>query len=154
MLHWIYIQKKEGKSMSQTEKEKSSKKLLAAAVVLIAIIAVFAAAYVNFRPKAQAGAKAITLTVVDNQGKETAYEARTDKEYLGEVFDEIDGLTVEGTESTYGLYIETVNGLAADYDTDGAYWSLYVNGEYGSNSADSQPITDGDAYTIKYEISQ
>ena len=92
--------------------------------------------------------------MVDNQGKETAYEARTDKEYLGEVFDEIDGLTVEGTESTYGLYIETVNGLAADYDTDGAYWSLYVNGEYGSNSADSQPITDGDAYTIKYEISQ
>lgn len=151
MLHWVYIQKKEGKSMSEAKKGKSNKKLLLGAVLLIAIIAVFAVIYANFRPKTQAGSKAVTLTVVDDQGKETSYETRSDKEYLGEVFDEIDGLTVEGTESTYGLYIETVNGLTADYDTDGAYWSLYVNGEYGTNSADSQPVADGDAYMLKYE---
>lgn len=140
--------------MSGTPKEKDGKKLLPAAVILVAVIAVFAVVYANFRPRAQAGAKSITLTVVDDQGKETPYEIHTDKEYLGEVFNEVDGLTVKGTEGAYGLYIETVNGLTADYDTDQAYWSLYVNGEYGTNSADSQPIADGDAYMIKYETAQ
>ncbi|HCT90132.1 MAG TPA: hypothetical protein DF613_01930 [Lachnospiraceae bacterium] len=140
--------------MNEGTKGKNNKKLLLGAVALIAVIAVFGVVYMNFRPKTRTGTKAITLTVVDDQGKETSYETRTDKEYLGEVFDEIDGLDVQGTAGTYGLYIETVNGLTADYDTDGAYWSLYVNGEYGTNSADSQPVADGDAYMLKYEIAQ
>ena len=65
--------------MSEAKKGKSNKKLLLGAVLLIAIIAVFAVIYANFRPKTQAGSKAVTLTVVDDQGKETSYETRTDK---------------------------------------------------------------------------
>ena len=57
-----------------------------------------------------------------------------------------------GSESDYGLYIETVNGLTADYDANGAYWSIYVNGEYGQYGADAQPVADGDAFSLVYEI--
>ena len=61
-------------------------------------------------------------------------------------------MTVEGTEGDYGLYIDTVNGLTADYAEDGAYWSIYVNGEYGSYSADQQPVADGDVYGLVYTV--
>ena len=63
-----------------------------------------------------------------------------------------DDLTVEGADGDYGLYIDTVNGLTADYAVDGAYWSIYVNGEYGNYSADQQPVADGDVYGLVYTV--
>ena len=137
--------------MSETTNKKSNKKLIIISAVVIALIVIFAAMYLIFSPKATAGAKSVTVTVVDDTGAGTAYDADTDAEYLAEVFDEIDGLTVEGSESEYGLFIETVNGLTADYDKDGAYWSIYVNGEYGQYGADSQPVNDGDEFSLVYE---
>ncbi|MCR5468697.1 MAG: DUF4430 domain-containing protein [Lachnospiraceae bacterium] len=95
--------------------------------------------------------KQVTLEVVDNEGTSTSYEVSTDAEYLSEVFNEIGDLTVEGYDSDYGFYITTVNGLEANYDTDGAYWAIYVNGEYGMYGADTQPVADGDTYSLKYE---
>ena len=47
--------------------------------------------------------------------------------------------------------MKTVNGITADYDTDGVYWAFYVNGEYASTGVDSTPITQGDAYSLKVE---
>ena len=47
-----------------------------------------------------------------------------------------------------------VNGLRADYDEDGAYWSFYVNDEYCNYSIDEQPVNDGDSFAIKYELAQ
>ena len=64
---------------------------------------------------------------------------------------ENEDFSYEGSDGDYGLYIDTINGLTADYATDGAYWSIYVNGEYGSYGADSQPVTDGDTYQFVYE---
>ena len=135
------------------QKKTSSKKIIIiAAAVLAVLIAVFAVIMIVNRPKTTAGSKSVTLTVVDNNGDETTYSHKTDAEYLSGIFTEIDGLTVEGSTSEYGLYIEAVNGLTADYAADGAYWAIYVNGEYGMYGADSQPVTDGDAYTLAYEV--
>ena len=64
------------------------------------------------------------------------------------------GFSYEGTDSDYGIMISSINGVTADYATDGAYWSLYVNDEYGMYGADAQPVTDGDKYTWKYELAQ
>jgi hypothetical protein len=57
----------------------------------------------------------------------TVYNHNTDAEYLRQALEEIEGLTVEGEESDYGLYVKTVNGITADYETDGAYWAFYTN---------------------------
>ena len=48
-------------------------------------------------------------------------------------------------------YEKTVNGITADYDTDGSYWAFYVNGEYASSGVDSTPVVDGDTYSFKVE---
>lgn len=66
--------------------------------------------------------------------------------------EEADGLEFSGTESEYGLMVETVNGVTADFNVDGAYWSFYVNGTYCNYGVDSQPVEDGDAFQIKYEV--
>ena len=50
--------------------------------------------------------------------------------------------------------INKINGQSAVYDTDGAYWSIYVNGEYGQYGADSQPVNDGDAFKFEYTLAQ
>lgn len=94
----------------------------------------------------------ITVEVVDDQGGTKSYTSSTDAEVLYDALLEIDGLTLDGYESDYGYYITGVNGLTADYDADGAYWSLYVNGEYGSYGVESQPVADGDSYRLVYEV--
>lgn len=94
----------------------------------------------------------IKVEVVDDQGDVKSYDASTDAEVLYDALLEIDGLTLDGYDSDYGYYITAVNGITADYDTDGAYWSVYVNGEYGSLGVDSQPVADGDIYRLAYEV--
>lgn len=47
-----------------------------------------------------------------------------------------------------------MNGLRADYTEDGAYWSFYINGDYCMEGVDSQVVTDGEAFTIQYELAQ
>lgn len=132
--------------------ETSNKgKLTALAVAILAVIAViFGVIYMNFAPRTTAGAKKISIEVVDDQASSRSYTVQTDAEYLRQAIDETEGLTVEGTESDYGLMVETVNGLTADYDTNGAYWSFYVDGEYCNYGIDQQPVEDGKSYQIKY----
>ena len=94
----------------------------------------------------------ITVEVVNDQGETKSYQSSTDAEVLYDALLEIDGLTLDGYESDYGYYITGVNGLVADFDADGAYWSLYVNGEYGSYGVENQPVADGDTYRLAYEV--
>lgn len=90
-----------------------------------------------------------SFTVVDKDGVETLFEIHTDKEIVGEALTEL-GL-ISGEEGDYGLYVKTVNGITADYDTDGKYWAFYVNGEYASTGVDSTPIAEGESYSFKVE---
>lgn len=136
--------------------KKNSKKILIAVFILAAVAVVFAVVYQLAGPKAQKGSKNCTLEVLDDKGEITTYEISTDVEYLRELMDEAvenEDFSYDGEDGDYGLYIETVNGITADYETDGAYWAIYVNGEYGQNSADLQPIADGDTYRLAYETS-
>ena len=59
-----------------------------------------------------------------------------------------------GYETSIQNMVEYVNEERADYVEDGAYWALYVNGEYGQYGADAQPVADGDTYTWTYEKAQ
>ena len=68
--------------------------------------------------------------------------------------EEAEGLTFSGTESEYGMMVDTVNGERADYNQDGAYWSFYINGEYCNYGIDTQPVADKDAFSICYTLVQ
>lgn len=133
--------------------KKSGKGVIVAIVAAIAVIGVLVAVYVLFGPKAQRGSKNITVIVTDDTKTDTVYELSTDAEYLREATEEIEGLTIQGEDSEYGFFIQSINGLTADYDTDQAYWAIYVNGEYGNYGIDSQPVADGDEYSFVYEVS-
>lgn len=133
---------------------KKNRKLIIGGVVLVLLIAAAAIFYGVFKPQAVQGAKALVIEVVDDQGETVSYEVHTDAEYLREAMEETQGLTFEGTESEYGLMVETVNGVTADYNTNGAYWAFYVNGEYCNYGIDTQPVADGETYTIAYTVMQ
>jgi len=97
------------------------------------------------------GSKNIVIEVKDSEGNVTSYEVTTDAEFLRQAMDEAEGLTYDGSDSEYGMMVEVVNGEQAIYSEDNAYWAFYVNGEYGNYGIDSQPVTDGDTYSIVYE---
>lgn len=129
---------------------KDKKSIIKIAVVLVILVVVMAGAYALFREKPVEGSKAITIEVVDENGKETTYEHRTDAEYLNEAMEEIEDLEFEVTDGAYGEYLKSVNGVKAVFEEDNAYWCTYVNGEYGEYSLSTQPIEDGGVYGIVY----
>jgi hypothetical protein len=130
--------------------EKSSKKKILIGVAIVVVLAViFALVYNFFGAKPVEGAKTVTIEVIDDAEQSTVYEVHTDAEYLRQVMEESD-MEFSGTESDYGMMVETVNGVTADYNTDGAYWAFYVDGEYCNYGIDSQPVEDGENYQIVY----
>lgn len=137
---------------------KNNKKIIIGAIILVALIAVFAGVYKFTKPATKAGSKDIVIEVKGSDEQTTQYELSTDAEYLIQAMDELvannSGFSYSGTNGEYGMMVEYVNGEKAIYAEDNAYWSLYVNGEYGQYGADSQPVTSGDTYTWAYEKAQ
>jgi hypothetical protein len=144
----LNISKKEKQKMSEAKKNSKVKILIGVAVVVVLAV-IFAVVYNNFGAKTTAGAKTVTIEVIDNAQESTVYEVHTDAEYLRQVMEESD-MEFSGTESDYGMMVETVNGVTADYNADGAYWAFYVDGEYCNYGIDSQPVEDGQSYQIIY----
>ena len=138
--------------MKMTKTKKSSKKTVIGVLILVVLIAVLGIVYAVFREKPTEGTKNITIEVVNKEQETSSYEVQTSAEYLREAMEEAEGLTFSGTDSEFGLTVDTVNGETADYNTDGAYWAFYVNGEYCNYGVDSQPIADGDVFTIAYTV--
>ena len=95
------------------------------------------------------GKTQFNFTVVDKDGKETAFDIHTDKTTVGDALLEL-GL-IAGEEGAYGLYVKQVNGITADYNVDQTYWAFYVNGEYGMTGVDVTNIEAGATYTFKVE---
>ncbi len=127
-----------------------NKKKVIGIVVFILLVGLLAAAYFIFGPSAIAGDKSITIEVVNSKAETTSYNVNTDAEFLRQAMEEADGLEFSGDEGEYGIMLSSVNGETADFEKDGAYWSIMVNGEYGNYGIDQQPIVDGDVYQIVY----
>ncbi len=122
-----------------------NKKTLIGAAVLVVLIAIFAIVYTQFIPKGTEGSKEITIEVVIDESTTNTYELKTDEEYLRPVL-EAESL-VEGTESDFGLYILTVDGVTADESIQ-QWWSIDVNGEMAQTSVDTIVVEDGSIYTL------
>lgn len=137
-----------------TSKKMSGKKIALLITFFLVLIAALAVIYTQFSPNTTKGAKAITIKVIDDTGKSTTYKEHTNANYLHQAMDELakndDTFSFSGSTSDTGLMIETVNGITADYNKDGAYWSILVNGAYGNYGIDQQPVADKDTYSIEY----
>jgi len=84
----------------------------------------------------KAGDKSVTFTI------------NTNETILGTALAENN--LISGEEGPYGLYVKVVNGITADYNTTGSYWSLNKNGEYMQTGVDKTEISDGEHYELVY----
>ena len=58
---------------------------------------------------------------------------------------------IEGHEDTYGLYIDKVNGVLADWSIDQTYWALYINGDYAMTGVSQTEVVNGTTYKLSRE---
>ncbi len=93
------------------------------------------------------GATVFDFTVVGKDGTKVEFEIHTDKKTVGEALLEL-GL-IAGEESTYGLYVKTVNGITLDYNTDKMYWAFYENDNYAAAGVDTTDIVAGTKYEFR-----
>ena len=126
-----------------------NKKTILAIVALVVLIGIFLCVYVLTRPETQQGSKTITVIVVHKDGTEKTFTYHTDEEYLDKVLI-AEGL-MEGHEDQYGMVIDKVDGEAAIWDQDQAYWSLYIDGTYATTGVSATPVYDGTIYKLIYE---
>ena len=83
---------------------------------------------------------------VDAEGYAITFTIHTEEETVGAALLALN--IIAGEDSQYGLYVKTVNGILADYDTDQTYWAFYINGEYGMSGVDTTEITEGYTYSF------
>lgn len=95
------------------------------------------------------GATAFSLQVIDKDGNTTAFTINTDEKTVGAALLKVE--LIAGEQGDYGLYIKTVNGIAADYDVDKTYWAFYIDGEYAMTGVDKTDIIVGTTYMLKVE---
>ena len=120
-----------------------------AIAVLMGTIALMIGIYIWTRPETQQGEKTITVVVVHSDGTEKTFVYHTDEEYLATVL-QAEGL-IEGYEDQYGFVMEKVDGEAAVWETDSAYWSLYIGQEYATSGVSTTPVYDGSVFKLVYE---
>lgn len=134
-----------------------TKRLLASFIVLVMIFTLGACGETQkdvitttepISVEAQDG-KTFTFEVIDGNGNKTQLPIMTDVKMLGDALQKLG--YIKGEEGPYGLYIKEVNGITADYDTDGTYWAFYINGEMSMKGVDQTEIVDGDVYSFRVE---
>jgi hypothetical protein len=79
-------------------------------------------------------------------GNTIAWNVHTDEATVGAALIAVG--VIEGEESAYGLYVKTVDGTTADYDTDQSYWAFHIDGEYAMSGVDATDIEPGKTYAF------
>ena len=126
---------------------KTRKRIMIAAAVLAALIAVFAAVYFLAVNPPVSGAKEIKVEIVHSDKTQKTIDIKTDAEFLRKALEEKN--LIKGTESSYGLYVITVDGETAD-DTKQQWWCFTQGGQPLSTGVDSTPIKNGDKFEITF----
>lgn len=88
-----------------------------------------------------------TFTATFADGSQHIYNVSTNETTVGAALQTL-GL-IEGTEGDYGLYVDSVAGVAADYDADGTYWSFSINGVDAMQGVSETEIEAGASYELK-----
>ena len=92
------------------------------------------------------GNTTFTLIVEHINDKKVTFTVNTSKTILSDALVEVGIL--EGHDSTYGLYVDAVNGVTHDYNTDQTYWAIYEGDNYASTGIDGITIVNGATYKL------
>lgn len=117
-------------------------------MVLIAALALTFTACTS-KKQQMSGPVHYTVITVDLEGNETKFDITSEKAIVGEEL--MERGIVDGKMGSYGLFVQTVNGITLDYDKDGLFWGFYINGEYAITFLDQTNAEEGAVYTLKPE---
>ena len=92
------------------------------------------------------GSTTFTLVVKHIDDKTVTFTINTNETILSNALTEVGIL--QGHDSTYGLYIDAVNGVTHDYNVDQTYWAIYEGDEYASTGIDGITIVNGATYKL------
>jgi len=131
------------------EKKRSSKKIVISCIALAAVVIAMVFMYKTFMAKPVEGSKEIVAEVILTDGTSESFKIKTDAEYLREALEQ--EKLISGTESDYGLYVTTVNGITAD-EAKQEWWCFTRDGESIMTGVDVTPISDGEHYEITLTV--
>ena len=94
------------------------------------------------------GSKTFAMEVTDGEGKVTAFTVKSDADTVGAALLAL-GI-IAGEDSQYGLTIITVDGEAAVWATDNAYWAIWIGEEMAMTGASETPVYDGSIFKLEY----
>ena len=119
------------------------KKTLSLMLVLVMILTLTACS-----TKKETATEAVSFKVIvtDLEGNESSFQYTSNAASVGDAL-VAEGLVV-GHQASYGLYVDSVNGIAADWDNDQTYWAFYINGEYATTGIGDTPITADTTYNL------
>ena len=123
------------------------KKLLTLALAIALVCALLCACAA---PEAEetAETKAITVCVIAN-GETKDISLETAATNLRDALEK-EGI-IAGSESEYGMYVETVDGITANADNQ-EWWCLTVNGESAATGVDGIEVEDGASYEFTLTV--
>lgn len=87
------------------------------------------------------------FNVIDKDGNVTKFQIKTNETKVGAALIAVD--LIDGEDGAYGLYVKQVNGITADYDTDGTWWEFCVGDSASMTGVDLTDITPGETYTFR-----
>ena len=96
--------------------------------------------------KESAESVSFTVIVTDLDGNEETFQYTSNAATVGDAL-VAEGLVV-GHQASYGLYVDSVNGIAADWDNDQTYWAFYINGEYATTGIGDTKIAADTTYQL------
>lgn len=127
----------------------NKKKSIFAIVALVLVAAVFLGAYLLTRPGMVWGDKVFSVIVVHKDGSECTFTYQTEEACLGPVLVK-EGLIIMDDKQS-GMF-NTVDGEAAIWETDKAYWALYVGDDYASTGINDTPVYNGSIFKLVYTL--
>ena len=128
--------------------KKNRSILIGVAILLVLVIAALAV-YIGTRPQAQAGQKTITVEVVHKDESRKEFKITTSAENLRGALDQEN--LVQGSESEYGLFIETVDGETAD-SANQEWWAVTKDGTMTETGVEGVMIADGEHYELTLTV--
>ncbi len=91
------------------------------------------------------GAKEVKVAV-EAEEKAVVFTLHTNAEKLDEAL--LEHELIAGEKGAYGLYVKVVNGMEADYEKNGTYWSLMQEGEPMMTGVSGVKISGGERFEL------
>ena len=127
----------------------SKLKTAASLILMLIAIASMICVYRVSRVAPNAEDKRISVSVTHSDGDERQFTIETEAENLRAALEEEN--LISGSESAYGLFVETVDGETAD-SAASEWWKFSKDGEALPTGVDDMVIADGDCYEITFTV--